>query len=109
MVRTCSLAISVVAFFPLLLLADVNGPDPGYAGVPGELGTCAACHASGANSVNTQNGRVSIAFPNGLTYTPRQTQHWVVTVADSSARRWGFEATARQAGNTKTQAGGFKS
>jgi uncharacterized protein (TIGR03437 family) len=33
----------------------------------------------------------------------------VVTVADPSARRWGFELAARQASSTSTAAGGFKS
>src|SRR5690242_17829509 len=108
MPRTSSIVLAISAALPLLLLADATGPEPGYAGVPGELGTCAACHGSGSSSVNTKGGSVSIAFPNGLTYTPGQKQHWVVTVADSTARRWGFEATARQASNSKTQAGGFK-
>jgi uncharacterized protein (TIGR03437 family) len=109
MIRTSSIALAALAAVPVILLADASGPDPGYAGVPGELGTCAVCHGSGASSVNTKGGSVSIAFPNGPTYTPGQKQHWVVTVADSTARRWGFEATARQASSNSTQAGSFKS
>jgi uncharacterized protein (TIGR03437 family) len=109
MTRTCSAALAIAAALPLILLADANGPDPGYAGVPNELGTCAACHGSGSNSVNTNGGSVSIAFPNGLTYSPGQKQHWVVTVADPTARRWGFEATARQSSSSSTMAGSFKS
>jgi uncharacterized protein (TIGR03437 family) len=109
MTRTYSIALAVLAAVPVILLADATGPNPGYAGVPGELGTCAACHGSGASSVNTKGGSVSVAFPNGLTYTPGQKQHWVVTVADPTARRWGFEATARTAAGNSTQAGSFKS
>jgi len=109
MTRVYSFALALAVALPLLVLADANGPDPGYAGVPGELGTCASCHASGANSVNTKGGSVSIGFPNGLNYTPGQKQHWVVTVADSSARRWGFEATARLSTNNSSMAGSFKS
>jgi uncharacterized protein (TIGR03437 family) len=102
-------AAIALAAIPAIMHADATGPDPGYSGVPGELGTCASCHASGASSVNTKGGSVSIAFPNGLTYAPGQKQHWVVTVADPSARRWGFEATARRAGSPGTMAGGFQS
>jgi hypothetical protein len=69
-------ALAVVLLsIPAVIYADANGPDPGYSGVPGELGTCASCHASGASSVNTKGGSVSIAFPNGLTYIPGQKQH----------------------------------
>jgi uncharacterized protein (TIGR03437 family) len=92
----------------LLLHADANGPEPGLAGVPNEVGTCANCHASGASSINTKGGKVSIAFPNGNTYVPGEVQHWIVTVTDSSARRWGYQATARRAAGTSTVAGGFK-
>src|SRR5690242_12984252 len=109
MPRTSSIVLAISAALPLLLLADATGPEPGFAGVPGELGTCAACHGSGTSSVNTKGGSVRIAFPNGTTYTPGQKQHWVVTVADSTARRCGFEATARKSTSSSTQAGGFKS
>jgi uncharacterized protein (TIGR03437 family) len=109
MPRITSIALAITAALPLLLLADATGPGPGYAGVPGELGTCAACHGSGSSSVNTKGGSVSIAFPSGLTYTPGQKQHWVVSVADSSARRWGFEATARLSTSNSSMAGSFKS
>ena len=93
----------------LLLHADANGPDPGLSGVPGEAGNCTSCHGSGSSSVNTKGGSVSIAFPNGNTYVPGEVQHWIVTVSDSSARRWGFQAAARRASSTSTAAGGFKS
>ncbi len=39
---------------------------------------------------------------------PGEVQHWIVTVADPSARRWGYELAARQSGSTSTVAGGFK-
>ena len=32
------------AYIPVLIYANASGPDPGLAGVPNELGTCAACH-----------------------------------------------------------------
>jgi uncharacterized protein (TIGR03437 family) len=98
---------TVVAAIPALIYANASGPDPGLAGVPGEGGTCAACH--GNRTTNTQGGSVKVAFDNGTMYAPGQVQHLVVTVADPTARRWGFELTARLANSTSTQAGGFKS
>ncbi len=96
---------SIFTFAPLIvptiLFAHPDGPDAGLAGVPGES-TCASCHGGGSGT-----GTVSVAFPNGATYTPGGTLHLVVTVADSKARRWGFELTARQAASTSVQAGTF--
>ena len=100
---------ALVCAIPALMYANASGPDPGLAGVPGELGTCAPCHGSGNSSVNTKGGSVTVAFANGNTYVAGQVQHLVVKVADPTARRWGFQLTARLAGSTGTQAGGFKS
>jgi uncharacterized protein (TIGR03437 family) len=94
---------------PLFVYANSGGPDPGYSGVPGEGGTCAACHGSGESSVNTKGGSVSINFGGASTYVPGEVQHWIVTIADSSARRWGFQATARNTSAVSTTAGGFTS
>jgi uncharacterized protein (TIGR03437 family) len=88
----------------LSLHAYSSGPDPGLAGVPNELGTCAACHGRG---ISTSGGSVSITFPNGNTYVPGEVQHWIVTIADSSARRWGYQAAVRKSSSTSTSAGGF--
>ena len=66
---------------PLLLFALEIGPDAGFTGVPGELGTCASsgCHVGAAN-----------AFPgsvttNTTTYVPGVKQRITVTVADAAA------------------------
>ena len=72
-------------------------------------GACANCHASGASSVNTKGGSVNLALPKGNSYIPGEVQHWVITITDSSARRWGFQTAARKAAATSTAAGGFKS
>ncbi len=87
---------------PVLLLAHSDGPVAGAAGVPGES-TCSSCHSGGSGS-----GGVSITFPDGATNAPGATQHLVVTVSDSKARRWGFQLAARQASSTSTQAGIFR-
>jgi uncharacterized protein (TIGR03437 family) len=89
---------------PGILCAYSTGPDAGYSGVPGELGTCTVCHApSGAKGT----GSVSVAFPGGLTYAPGVAQQLIVTVADSAQKRWGFQLTARQSAAAGTVAGSF--
>jgi hypothetical protein len=88
-------------------LADAAGPNPGLSGVPGEQGNCTACHGSGASSVNTKGGSVAINFGGRRTYVPGQVQHWIVTVTDASAKRWGFQAAARKSSAVNTPAGGF--
>src|SRR5436190_2207639 len=93
-------AATLLAAIPVLLWAESTGPDPGLAGVPNEAGTCAVCHGSGTSSINTKGGSVTVALPNGNTYTPGQVQHLVVTVADSTARRWGFQLASRVANST---------
>jgi uncharacterized protein (TIGR03437 family) len=100
--------LALLAAIPVLIYAESTGPAPGLAGVPNEAGTCAGCHGSGTSSINTKGGSVKVTLPNGNTYAPGQVQHLVVTVADPTARRWGFQLAARQASSTSTQAGGFK-
>ena len=104
---TCNIALLAVFLAPAFLYANASGPDPGLAGVPGEAGTCAACHGNG--KVNSNGGSVAINFGGSNTYVPSVVQHWIVTVTDASAKRWGFEAAARPASSTSTSAGGFKS
>src|SRR2546425_4077534 len=92
-----------LAVVPVLIYAYAEGPDPGYASVPGES-DCTSCHRG---ILNSGPGNVKVAFPNGLTYTPGAKQHLVLTIQDPSQQRWGFELTARQANSTQTQAGSF--
>ncbi len=84
-----------------VLYGYAEGPDAGVAGVPGEA-TCSVCHSGGAAS-----GNVSVAFANGLSYAPGSRQHLIVTIVDTAQRRWGFQLTARQSGNARSQAGTF--
>lgn len=99
-----------MATVPLLLWAISTGPDPGKAGVPGES-TCTevGCHVG--TPLNGGAGSVKVTFPAGLNYVPGVKQHLVVTVADPAAtqRFWGFELTARQSTDSKSQAGSFTS
>ena len=98
-----SIAVLGLLSLPLFLQANSSGPEPGRAGVPGEL-TCASagCHVG---TVNPAGGSVAVAFPSGLTYTPGVRQTLTVTVTDPTARGFGFQLTVRSASNTKTQAG----
>ncbi len=89
--------------------ADADGPDPGLANVPGEAGTCTNCHGSGASSINKNNGSLKLDTGSSSSYVPGEVQHWIVTISDSSARRWGFQAAARQSTSTSVSAGGFVS
>ena len=60
-------------------------------------------------ALNGGGGSVKVTFPGGNVYTPGVKQHLVVTIADPTARNWGFQLTARLASDTKTQAGSFTS
>src|SRR3979411_267640 len=101
--------VVLLSVVPLLIHAYEYGPDAGAAGVPGENGS-ATCNQSGCHTctaVTGGGGSVTVTFPNGMTYVPGGTQHLVVTIDDSRARRWGFELTARQSTNTTQMAGAF--
>src|SRR5690349_11752978 len=98
----------VLGAIPLLIWAHASGPDVGATNAGGE-GTCnrAQCHVG--TNVNAGGGKVEVAFPFGLTYTPGTKQHLVVTISDPTARAWGFQLTARQASAPTTMAGSFTS
>src|SRR5256885_14868636 len=91
-------AAVVMGAIPFLLWSHEYGPDPGHCNVPNELGTCnqAMCHLGTA----VNSGSVSVAFPNGRTYTPGVKQHLVVTIADPAQRAWGFQLTVRPANSS---------
>jgi uncharacterized protein (TIGR03437 family) len=98
-------AIAILSVVPVLIYAHQAGPDPGHAGVPGEL-TCntAGCHTG--TPVNGGGGSVTINA-GGSTYTPGVAQQVSVTVSDPKQRRWGFQLTARSASDPTAEAGTF--
>ncbi|MBZ5723527.1 MAG: hypothetical protein LAP87_00880 [Acidobacteriia bacterium] len=104
-------AAVVLGAIPLTVWAYEFGPDAGYAGVPGENGTCAAAGCHTGAGVNAGKGGVAVGFRDGLTYTPGVKQHLTVTISDPAAtqKRWGFQLTARLASDAKTMAGTFAS
>ena len=98
----------ILGAIPMLLWAHSAGPVSGKTGAPGDT-TCnqAQCHVGTA--VNGGGGSVKVAFPAGAKYTPGIKQHLVVTIADPTARIWGFQLTARSGSDFKTMAGSFTS
>jgi uncharacterized protein (TIGR03437 family) len=97
----------IMSAIPLLLWAHSAGPDAGKSGVPGES-TCneSQCHVG---PLNPAGGSVKVTFPGANTYTAGVKQHLVVTISDPTAKRWGFQLTARLSNDPKTQAGSFTS
>jgi len=91
----------LIAVLPAEVWAYAEGPDAGVSGVPREA-SCTACHRSG-----TFPGSVAVQFAAGLTYSPGVKQHLAVTINDPAQKRWGFQLTAREAGNSAAQAGTF--
>jgi hypothetical protein len=79
-----------------------SGADPGYSGAPGDS-TCIACYGT---KLNSGSGSVTLQFANGTTYTPGQTQLVTVTIADPTAKRWGFEASPRLASSASSTGAG---
>ena len=82
-----------------------EGSDPRYTGAPGDHGTCTSCHGAKAN---VSAGSVTIVLSGDSTYMPGVKQQLIVKIADPTARRWGFELTARLNSNLSNgQAGSF--
>jgi uncharacterized protein (TIGR03437 family) len=94
-------AVTVLAV-PVIIFGYAEGPPIRKTGAPGDA-LCTNCHTGTAN---TGGGKVEVAFPKGLTYSPGVKQQLTVTVTDSAAVRFGFQLTARLASNeTNGQAG----
>ena len=74
------------------ILAGIFGAPPGYAGIAGTGPNCTACHGGTANS---GPGTLKIIFPDSAGYVPGQKYKLIVTLADPTAIRWGFEVTNR--------------
>jgi uncharacterized protein (TIGR03437 family) len=76
-------------------------------GAPGDS-TCAQSGCHTGTALNGGGGSVRLASSEGTTYTPGKTQTLTIAIADSSARAYGFQATARlDSSPTSGQAGSF--
>lgn len=85
------------------LWGSSSGAPAQTAGVPGE-GDCTACHGSG---LNTGAGSLKIELLNASTWSPGTQARLRITLADPTARRWGFQLTARSASASTQMAGTF--
>lgn len=107
----CAKFATVLSAVPLILWASASGPIPRSSGGPAPTDrTCAqaTCHVGTANPAG---GSVQVTFSDGNTYTPGIKKRVTVRVMDtaSTARRAGFQASARLASNPNTgQAGRFE-
>lgn len=99
---TMKLALSAM-LLTTCLMAKINGPVAGVAGVPGEA-DCTDCHSG---TINSGTGKLQIQLVDAATWTPGQQMRVRVTLADPAARRWGFQLTARSATSPTANAGTF--
>ncbi len=95
----------ICGLVPALLYSYSSGPDPRYTGAPGDS-TCVECHTGTA--LNAGGGSVQLTSSAGANYTPGQQQTLTITITDSAARVYGFQATARPDSKSASgQAGDF--
>ncbi len=106
-IRIAQIAV-LIAAVPVVLWAYSYGPPPGFTTAPGDYpGACTYCH-NYQSALNGGGGNVSVSFPQGLVYTPGQSQVFTIAINDSSASLYGFQMTARLDSNPQsTQAGSF--
>lgn len=98
---------TVFSVIPALIYANIDGAPPRSTGAPGD-GTCAnaGCHVGTA--VNGGGGNVQVTYSGGASYTPGQAGTFTVTITDSAAQAYGFQASARLVSNLNGgQAGTF--
>jgi uncharacterized protein (TIGR03437 family) len=108
MKRSTQILVSLAGgLLPTFLFSYASGPEPRHTGAPGDQ-TCAAAGCHVGTSLNGGGGRVVLTSATGDTYTPGQAQTLTLTVTDSAARVYGFQASARLDSNpTAGQAGSF--
>jgi len=78
----------------LVVYAKVTGPEAGYTGASGDLGTCVACHDT-YHTENVGPGSVAVSGgPIGGIYQLGQAYTLTITVQQSNRQRYGFQLTA---------------
>jgi uncharacterized protein (TIGR03437 family) len=106
---------TIVAIFPAMLWAHVEGPDARHSGAPGDAKfSCAdagQCHTALQNGgpVNASGGGVTATFSTGSTYTPGSGPITItVNATDPVNTSFGFQMSARLDSNLiEGQAGYF--
>jgi uncharacterized protein (TIGR03437 family) len=92
---------------PMFLYSYATGPDPRKTGAPGDQ-TCAQAGCHVGTAVNGGGGSLALTSATGDTYTPGQQQTLTLRITDSTARAYGFQASARLDSNPSNgQAGTF--
>jgi uncharacterized protein (TIGR03437 family) len=106
--KTTQIGITAAAgLLPMFLYSYATGPDPRMTGAPGDQ-TCARSGCHTGTSLNAGGGNIALTASGGTTYTPGQQQTLTLTITDSKARVYGFQASARVDSNaTNRQAGSF--
>ena len=107
-IRIAQFAV-LIAAAPVILWAHSRGPYPGFTTAPGDQPgvACTFCHYY-QSQLNGGGGNVAVSFPQGLVYSPGQSQVFTITISDSTASLYGFQMTARLDSNPSTaQAGSF--
>lgn len=89
--RLYQLAIALLFAGPAAL-AHSTGAPTGFSGAPNDF-NCTECHNG---SVNAGSGRLTITFPDSGGWVAGQKYRLRVSLADPTARRWGFELTDRK-------------
>ncbi len=90
-------------FLSSAVWGNSTGAPAGSAGVPDE-DNCTLCHGT---TINSGTGKLTVSLVDASTWTPGQQVRVRVTLADPTARRWGFQITARSTANQNTNAGSF--
>jgi uncharacterized protein (TIGR03437 family) len=106
-----ALGATLIVASVALISAYSTGPDPRYTGAPGDSpDACASLGCHVGTALNGGGGNVVVNFSDGLTYSPGVQQTFTIVIADSSARLYGFQMTARLESNLESgQAGDFTS
>lgn len=83
---------AIVLFSGLAVYASVTGPEPGYSGAPGDIGSCVQCHDT-FHQANVGPGSVNL---NGVpsVYEPDQAYTLAITVQQGGRSRFGFQLTS---------------
>jgi len=99
------LIFTAALVFPVTMMAFSTGPPQRRTGAAVDGGTnCTACHRTFAPADSDPRGKIMIAAG---AYVPGVTQTIQVTISHPDQKRWGFQLTARMAGNPAKQAGTF--
>jgi len=94
-------AVLLLLTITVVVYAKITGPEPGYTGGPGELGTCVACHDT-FHTENVGPGTINLTGdPIGGVYEPGRQYTLTVTVAQSKRQRFGFQITAIDTSNRR--------